>query len=342
MLKYIALVNCARKGLLSSKQPFQLYGAICQQVLSIIAMNSGAYTKISDLFHVVNHLHYLSRELFEDLLSELAQKEYTQHHGFKNQYGGNEKLYLIQDHRLIYGNFGLTSQMIPVMYSKKNLGEVPYINLLRIRSGNKLRFAGKTWYVKKTSPESIQLEPAYKGEKILDFIYPGTKIGMETFIANKMWEQIHIGEISKTLFDSNSFNNIFNYVRYIKKKCTYNQIPSIINVGNITYYTFAGYFVNKAVALLTNQIEYTASDLSLTVAYEIEWHSIPVEPIEYKSIFYDLFEARDEQSIYQRMLSDEIQVSEFIQDWLKDNAIKDTLKRLTQSISIKIEDDIFV
>ncbi len=78
-------------------------------------------------------------------------------------------------------------------------------------------------------------------------------------------------------------------------------------------------------------------DISLLVPLPISWRSIPCNQIGYESIFHLLFEASSEQSIYQSLLPPELQLHEFFQEWLKDEATPSILKRLVNSTPLNID-----
>ncbi|MCL1495432.1 MAG: hypothetical protein M1G31_32480 [Pseudanabaena sp. Salubria-1] len=58
-------------------------------------------------------------------------------------------------------------------------------------------------------------------------------------------------------------------------------------------------------------------------------------PQEYENIFHLLFESSSEQSIYQKLLPQDLQLVEFMQAWLKDEVIAHTLNRLSISKGIE-------
>ncbi len=69
--------------------------------------------------------------------------------------------------------------------------------------------------------------------------------------------------------------------------------------------------------------------------------TIPSTRQAYESVFHLLFEASDEQSIYQAALPAELQLHEYIQDWLKDATVPGILARLGQSTALRFEPDLF-
>ena len=82
-------------------------------------------------------------------------------------------------------------------------------------------------------------------------------------------------------------------------------------------------------------------DISLLVNAPINWKSIPKNAQEYEQIFHLLFEQSSDQSIYQTLLPFKLQLHEFIQDWLNNEMIAYTLKRLSSSQAIELQSNIF-
>ena len=115
------------------------------------------------------------------------------------------------------------------------------------------------------------------------------------------------------------------------------QIPCKRTIEGCQYTTYAGYMVNKAIALFTNQRDYRAEDTTLTVTHPIAWQSLPIDPQSYESIFPLLFEASGDQSLYQTLLPHDLQRDEFLQAWIQDNTVREVLARLTRSETVQVE-----
>ncbi|MBW4512942.1 MAG: hypothetical protein KME64_41605 [Scytonematopsis contorta HA4267-MV1] len=99
----------------------------------------------------------------------------------------------------------------------------------------------------------------------------------------------------------------------------------------------AGAPPERILALITKQINYQFDDIYLHVSSPIDWQSIPTEPKGYEEIFNLLFDKSSEQSIYQALLPSQLQLREFIQNWLMDETIANILNRLSNSKPIQVE-----
>jgi len=335
-LRFASLVDAASKGELPRRRPYELYGAAAQQMLSVIASDGGRFTRVADLCQLVRHKPYLDRPTVESILAQLAANGYLQAHGFKNQYGAEEPLHKLVDFQMIYGNFGASSQTVDLYHGSKRLGDVPAINLLRIRQGSEVRFAGKCWRVRKASREKILLQPARPGPA-MDFTYTSRGVGTDTFVANRVWQLLHAEEFPENLFPLSLRRTVGEARARLRSACAINQIPYVRSADGIRYFTFAGYLVNKAVGLISRKASFKAGDASLLVPSPIDWATVPAEPAAYEGVFPLLFEASSEQSLYQAQLPPELQLLEYLEEWRKDQAVADALRRLVGSSSVEMD-----
>ena len=342
-LRFLAMVESAKKGELPILDPYELFGAVGQQCLSFIASNNGQYTRIADLTKYFEQTGYLNRDSIEIILAELAHQYYLKKHGFKNQYGADEYLYELVDFKLIYGNFSLGSQTIDLKHDSQLLGTVPSMNLLRVKSGMYVRFAGKVWVVRKTAPEAIYVHPATfkKRVGIVDFTYPGRGVVHDAFLCNQIWEILHNIILNKDMFEPILYEELSRVCSEIRGTCQADQVPYSVTDKGYLYYTFGGYLVNKAIGLITKQIECEPHDLSIRPFSKINWDNVPKDPKLFESIFADLFEMNEGQSIYQRLLPLEFQLREYLQEWLKDQTIPRILSRLNNENTVAVDSKIF-
>jgi ATP-dependent Lhr-like helicase len=320
--------------------PYRLYGAAGQQFLSIIGSLNGSYTRVADLHNCVKDLPHIGRDTVEDILSEYAYKGVLKHHGFKNRYGGDEDLYKLIDYRLIHGNFPQGSKAICLKRGSQILGEVPAINLLRLKKNQMVRFVGKTWRISDITNDGIDLIPAKGNKDVYDFIYPSRSRMLDPFLVKEIWNIIHNGDIDKFKIQEQLRRILEQRIMNIRALCVQLSIPYVRKNRYYRYFTFGGLLVNRAIGLITKQIDFQATDFYLQVPIEIVFNDIPVDPEMYELIFDTLFIPDFEQTIYQTLLPRDIQVREFLQSWLCDQSIKENLERLKDSQTIEVQEDI--
>lgn len=339
-IRFLTLVKTARLGELPARTPYELFGALAQQCLNVIASENGRFTRVADLCQVASHQRHLDRPRVEDVLDELSARGYLQAHGFKNRYGAGDHLYSLQDYRLIYGNFPAGSQTVEVRHSFKVLASVPVINLLRVRRGSFIRLGGKRWQVRALSGDGIQVEPMAISGDAIDFTYSGRGMRFDPFLADRLWELLHSEEFPSDLLSTGLLNSVVKLKATINELFSVHQIPNAKVAEGHVYLTFAGTMVNKAVGLITGQSKFKVDDISLLATIPIDWQSIPTDVQAYQNISDLLFESPADQSLYQELLPKHLQLHELTQDWIKDENIPRILSRLANATPINTRSEI--
>jgi ATP-dependent Lhr-like helicase len=225
---------------------------------------------------------------------------------------------------------------VDLYHGKMRLGDVPVTNLLHIHRGSDVRFAGKCWRVQKASRKKVLLQPTRPGHA-MDFTYTSGAVQTDSFVANRVWRLLHADQFPENLFAPSLWRTVGEARAKLQAACAINQIPYARSADGIRYFTFAGYLVNKAVGLISRKASFKASDTSLLVPSPIDWATIPSEPTAYEAVFPLLSEASPEQSLYQTLLPPKLQLREYLEDWLKDQAVADALKRLVGSSPVSMD-----
>jgi ATP-dependent helicase Lhr and Lhr-like helicase len=339
-LRFYSLLDAARTGQLPISRPYELFGAVGQQCLSIIAADNGRFTRIADLCELLCFREYMSRDLLETILAELASNGFLQRHGFKNRYGADEELFRVVDLKMIYGNFGIGSQTVTLYHGAKQLGDVPILNLLRVRPGSVARFAGRCWQIRRVTPNGVFLEPASNACNAVEFMYGGNPVPFDPFVCNRLWQLLFSENLDLSTFTRQLQGAVATLQERVKEACSSDSIPFVRSAEGIRYLTFAGYIVNRAIGLFAKKPGFEADDFSLIVPSRIDWETIPPNPPDFEPIFDFLFESSNEQSIYQMQLPLRLQAREYLQNWLKDDCLRDILTRLSKARTNEIGGDL--
>ena len=339
LMKFCVLIKSSSEGILPKKEPYELYGAITQQCLSILASDEGSFVKTSQLYDFFNHLPHVGKAEVDSLLNELEQNEYIKRHGYKNKYAADVNLFQLVDLRMIYGNFSLSTKSVQLRHDSKSLGEVPEINLIKLSKGSIVRFHGKYWRIKKLSPGAIDLEPTENRKNPVDFTYPGSKKMSDPFILDAVWKILNSNQEYDQLFED-KIGKYFSTMRSMARESIKEfSIPSLRLVNGTRYYTFGGLLVNRAIALIQDHYDFEADDISITVSSPIHWNQLSDHPQEYERIFPKLFNKVISQSLFQTLLPLNMQLQEYLQYWLKDQAIRNILTRLKHSSPVEISQE---
>lgn len=344
-LRYLALISAARKGELSSRGTYELFGAVAQQCLSVIASRE-EFVSIKSLMDTFEKIRYLNRASLELIVTNLVDLGYLRQQEGKKKYGPTDDLHKLVKARRIYGNFPAGTRMVKLLHGVNVLGEVPQFNLEKIGEGSLILFAARKWKISKitpsTDPEVVEVEPYDGKEPYQSFQYRGMGIGFETFLNDKMWETIHGEDFPERLFTGGELRKTVTQARdSARNMCKIDEIPCCaVGKGNdelnFRYYTFGGLLINRALGLITKQKDFQESDLCLDVHSPIDWKVLPSNPHDYRLIFENMFRPSADQSIFQKMLPEELQVREYTQEWLKDDAIRQVLSRLASSAPVDV------
>lgn len=331
-LSMCTLIWLAQAGIMPARLPYSLYGAVVQQSLSIVGAVDGSYTRIADIAAITNHLQHLPRTVIEEILADLASHGYLRPHGFKNQYGGAERLYQLIDYRLIYGNFPTSSRQLPVMNGGQTLGYIPIDNLLRLSRGDIIRFAGKLWQIQRSTPDEIRVNPSESIRPAVDIAYSGAGNRLSEFIVNNMWHFIHYGTFETLDVLQTTKNRLEDLISSIRQTLEFTEIAVVENFDFRTtaYITFAGIAINTAIGLLLNPNEFRANEFSVILPSNTIWR-IPRDKAEFDRILPLLFSRlRDELEVtmYQKLLPARLEFQEHMQFWYCDKAIDEILERL--------------
>jgi ATP-dependent Lhr-like helicase len=334
-LRYLALLDAARTGTLSERGTYEIFGAVAQQCMSIIASQK-AFTSVKKLCGYFEKLPYVDRPTVENILSELVRGDYLVKHGAKNQYRAGGQLRKLVRWRRIYGNFPVAAHMLELRCGTEPLGEIPLFNTDKIEPGAFIKFAANKWKVLQITDETVEVEPAPPDAVCQSIEYAGKGLGFETFLNDGMWRIIHSEEFPEKLLSGDLRKEVVKARKAAQGQCGITDIPYCHAERGIRYYTFAGALVNEAVALITEKDDPKFDDHWLWVKSPIDWKSVPTEPAAYQRVFDEMFHPTADQSIFQKMLPTNLQVREYVQEWLKDKAVPKVLVRLAASEPVEV------
>ncbi|MCC6392952.1 MAG: hypothetical protein IT167_20305 [Bryobacterales bacterium] len=224
-LVFATLVQAGCRGEIPLRFPFDLFGSIAQQCVSAIASDGGRFTKIADIHSLFAKQSYLDRQKTEAILASLEAAGCLQRHGFKNQYGADELLHSLVDLKMVYGNFPQGAQTIELFHMSKCLGTIPVSNLLKVRQGSLVRFAGRKWSIRKILKDRMELEPDSSRRTAIDFTYAGERAGIAPDIANRVWFLLHSLEDSEALFTARVRQMVSLAASTVAQVCSRQSVP---------------------------------------------------------------------------------------------------------------------
>jgi ATP-dependent Lhr-like helicase len=328
VLAFEALATQIQEGRLERERPLAIYGAAAQQLLSVLAAASGAFTRTAELADLLADWPHLDRSTVEQLLDGLATAGYVTRHGFQHRYGAGEQLHRLRDLRLIWGNFPLRSRDVRVTVSGRQLGTIPASNLLRLAPGVIIRFAGGHWRVRRVRPEVIEVEPSRQTTG-LEITYAGAGVPLDPTVLEEMLRAIEAGvRADNVAAETRAW--FMPAAERMRKHVGWGRIPVAQDAGpyRYQYFTFAGRLVNGVIAEWAGLPSYEADDLVLHSDVPIDFARLPAEPGELRQFAARLLPVSDELTIFQNALPNPQLERELVDLWAKAPVHGRSLSRL--------------
>ena len=225
-------------GRLEREGPIDIYGAAAQQMLSVLLERNGAYRSVAELTDLFSDCPHLGRPILEQVLDRLAASHHVRAHGFQNRFGAGEKLYRLRDLRLVWGNFPSRSREIRLTTNGRQLGTIPASNLLRVRSSETIRFAGRYWLVRQVRPDSIEVE-ASRQSSGLELTYSGARASLDATNIEEMLRLLEAG-ISAPAMAPGTRDWFVATAERVRRHCSRDQIALARDERGYHYFTFAG------------------------------------------------------------------------------------------------------
>lgn len=331
-LTFSSLLRAGREGLMPIGGAQKLWGAVAQQCLSIIQQEEGAFTQISELAAEVGALPYIDRPAVEKILAELASAELLQKHGFKNRYGAADGLWDMEENKMLFSNFPLSSQTIDLRVGRQILGSVPRLNLVKIRPGTRVRFAGRQWVVRFLDPAYIEVESSSgKGESV-ELSYGGKAAGgLDAFHAQLLHDSIFELDKSTASMSDSAWALVEPLLDKVRSQVGKDSLPYERTTRGFRFYTFAGDLANKAIVKWFGVDAEMESDLTIISNKLLDWHRLPTDSSALLSQAEEVFTTSAGQTVFQQRLPVKMQREEWLQEWIQDQSISDVLKRIHES-----------
>lgn len=333
---YVTLLRLARQGLLEPTQPFQLYGAVVQQIMALL-LETGTWVRTVDMVALLRHFPWLNRPLLESILSELEQQGYIIKHPIQNRWSAGEKLFRLKSLRMVYGNFPIGSRMVQVTEGDRQLGEVPDVNLLLFDEGKLVRFDGQSWRIAERNDSSIRLEPtAAKAHD--DFRYGGEKARFDQHLIDAMWY---------SLFDDAAVADDISVVAWrqhyqawraaLRQCCGADSIPYYTDAhGCFHYLTSAGRLANGCIAAYNSLPVDGVSDFGFSSPKPVRWNTVPDDASGLLQYVTPQLAGTAKQTFFQSLLPDALQIDESREPWLKSPSTSSILNRLKSGRSVEV------
>lgn len=330
LLCFEALIWQVEGHRLEQRAAMELYGAAAQQLLSLLLEKSGGYERVAQLSDVFSPWQHLSRDVIEEMVAALEASDHVRGHGFLNRVGAGPPLHQLRDLGVIWGNFPAGSSTVPLRASGREIGAIPVINLVRVRPGVFIRFAGRRWRVARVRRDGVEVEAAPGGGNEVEISYGGHRPPLDPANVEAMLLLIldGVAEPHMPAQDGLQFTQTIGRLsRYLSRYV----LPVASDSGRITYFTFGGRLLNEVIARHSGSTGYRAGAVVLESVDPIDFTQLPSDPRVLLPIALPLLADPNGLTVFQQLLPGPLLERELAELWLKSPVYVRSLTRLRQS-----------
>jgi len=325
-LAFEALVAQVRAGRLERARPLDIIGAVGQQILSILLEREGAYRSVTELATLFSAWPHLQRPVVEQILTQLAKDQNIRRHPVQHRYGAGPGLHLLHRLGLIWSNFPSRSREVKMTWAGREVGLVPAHNLLQLKPGITVSFAGRDWQVQRLLPDEIQVEPGKRAAEV-EITYGGGAIGLDPTTLEEMLRLLDQPEAVPAM-DTDLCRWYVATVERVRRYAGSDRVALARDDTGYCYFTFAGQVVNHVVALWSGQSAYEAADVVLRTEQAVDFADLPTDPSAARRLAATVLRVPGDLSIFQSALPPDLLEHELGDLWLKTPVFARTLARL--------------
>jgi ATP-dependent Lhr-like helicase len=329
-LYFEALIWQVREQRLEQRPATELYGAVAQQLLSLLLERSGGYQRVAQLSDVFSPWPHLPREVIDEILAALQASDYVRAHGFQNRVGAGPQLHKLWDLGAIWGNFPASSITMPLRASGREIGAIPILNLGRLRPGVLIRFAGRRWRVAGVRRDGIHVETAPGGGNEIEILYRGLRPAMDASNVEAMLLLLLAG-VSTPQMTAEDGERFVKVIDRLRRHLAPGVIPVASDSGRLLYFTFGGQLLNKVIAIHSGSSGYRAGEIVLESVDPIDFSQLPSDPRALLPIVVPILRDPMGLTVFQQLLPGTLLDRELAELWLKTPVQTRSLSRLRQS-----------
>lgn len=335
VLGYQALLSQVDRGALEASQPLQVYGAVCQQIVSVVQANKGFY-KRSELISLLSPWQWITPAVTAKILDELVDREILQRHPVQARYGPADGGHELVDRQEVWSNFPVGSREVAIYVGEHQLGSIPGQNLLALHEGVTFAFGGRTLAVRALRADRVDAVPA-AGPSQVRIRYRGVGAPMDPSLVEEEW-RLMANDCIQTNVGSRVNINRIREVLLPLLGLRGSQIPYWREGPSYTHLTCAGKKLNQAITAWAGGDLRSATELTLSLDAPLDPSDLPTEIEDFSQHFMtvDAFYA-GQLTVFQNLLPHEILVAERRDWWSKTPAVSRALDRIVESTLVPVD-----
>ena len=336
LLGYQALLSQVERGALETSQPLTIYGAVCQQIVSVIQAGGG-FCKRSELISLLSPWRWITPGVTAMILDELVDREVLQRHPVQMRYGPATGGYELVDRREVWSNFPLGSREVAIFEGGHELGRIPGQNLLALHRGATFAFGGKMLTVRALGADRIDVVAAAANvSSQVRIQYKGMGAALDPSLAEEEWRLMRHDGIQTDVGSPAEIARLREALSPVLGMPV-SQVPYWMDGTSHCYLTCAGKKLNQAITAWAGGDPRSATELTLALDEPLELANLPREMggLTEQFMTVDALYA-GELTVFQNFLPHEILVLERLDWWLKTPALSRTLHRLAVATIVRV------
>lgn len=325
---FLAMLGMARSGDFGVQPVARIYGAVVQQLLSMLHERRGRFTRLADLADAVSPWDHLSRGVVDEIADSLVAQNVCQKHGFKNQICAGDLFWRMEALRLLWGNFPAGSREIPICAKGQEVGNIPAANAHRLANGTILRFAGHRWRVQRVTPSRIDVEPAPKGNKAVDVSYHASTPGLDPLVLDAARRMIASGGGDLTSLSEKDRQPVSELMSRLRPFLADSLLPVYVGNACRIYVTFAGRVMNRVLLNWAGQGDGLADDVAVVTSMPLAFERLPASVEAFRAAVLAMPRDVRDLTPFQSLLPGRLLDDETVGEWFRQPLFGSTLVRL--------------
>jgi len=295
-----------------------------------------SYVRTSELIQPLDGWGHLGNEVPKAVIDHLVVSGYLRPHGFLDRVGAGEELHRLRDMRMLWGNYPARSQEVAVTTQGRAIGSVPAVNLLRVRRGSVISFAGRSWQVERTTPRQIEVSPTQRAGGI-DVTYSGPGADLDPTLLEEILNLIE-HQVPPAGMTGERADRYTAVTGRLSKYVRTGSLPIVrLADGSVLHFTFAGRLINSVIARWAGLEAFHAGEVVLRCGRELDLTGLPTATGELRDIAADYLSRPLTLTVFQQLLPPDLLVRELTDIWHKAPVYERHLQRLREATPIEAD-----
>lgn len=331
MLGFQALLNQVEVGTIEAPMPLELFGAACQQVMSIALAKEGGYVRRSQFAEAFAPWPHLSTVAVDRVVDELVNHELLQRHPLKSSWvGPTQGAYELVDRMEVWSNFPLSAREMSVYEGTHLIGRIPGQNLLMLDTGKTFTLGALRYEIHQVRGDRIDVRRTTAPPQVR-LRYGGAGITLDPTLVEAEWQLLVSGNVSRDVGSPAKLNSMIAALGELIGAPAL-TVPVWSELSGFVYLTCAGRRMNQLLAMWLGGDPKASTELTVALPHELDLSALPTKLEDFGDNLADVASGEAaERTIFQNLLPVDLLRREALDTWFKTPVYARTLRRLAAS-----------